>query len=89
VSLVSLREKNLPVLAERLNWPAGALEAVREIEAEFGRYLAWWSPGGWCGDPGFYAIRSGDRARKLYAPDPEKLAVLIADEIERLPRYLL
>jgi hypothetical protein len=89
VSLVSLREKNLPLLAERLNWPAGALEAVQAVEAEFPRYLAWWSPGGWCGDPGFYAIRPGDRARTLYAANPGKLTVLIADEIGRLPRYLL
>jgi len=84
---LDLRAKNLPILAERLNWPPGALEAVQAIEGEFPKYLAWWSSGGWCGDPGFYAIRSGSRSRALYAADPEKLAVLIADEIETLPRY--
>jgi hypothetical protein len=73
----------------RLNWPAGALETVQAIEAEFPRYLPWWSPGGWGGHLGFYAIRSGDRARTLHAPNPGKLTVLIADEIGRLPRFLL
>jgi hypothetical protein len=41
----SLAERNRELLAERLGWPAGTIEACRSIEARCPGYAAWWSEG--------------------------------------------
>lgn len=63
-----LRERNREVLAERLNWPEGALEVTRRIEAMNPGTSVWWGIGRLSDPkPGFYARRGdGHHARTYY-----------------------
>ena len=83
-----LRELNRELLASRLGWPDGALEAVRKLEADHEGYLVFWSPGEWSTGrgPGFYGRRHGDmRNPMLYATTAEGLAALLEEDSRRFP----
>ena len=77
--------RNRRVIAERLGWPAGALEACEAIEVEHPN----WYPGyrqantvpGFESPAGFYAIRRGAARGELvaYGADAEALRTVLAD----------
>lgn len=69
---------NRRVLAERLKWPAGALETCEEIERKYpGWSLFWMSENkamGFERVAGFSAVLVGVRRKtELFDPDPERL----------------
>jgi hypothetical protein len=68
-----LREKNREVLAERLGYPAGTVEAEREIERACPGYFAWYSDGTLQEQPPRYGARKRDatfRDPTFYAETP-------------------
>ena len=83
-------ERNREIIARRGCWPPGALTVVRELEARFPAWYAWWTPKPWRADgnvpdgPAFGAalIHNTRAGCSLYATTPEELAQLIhkADE---------
>jgi len=81
-------ERNRELLAGRLGWPDGALDACRHVETGHPGWHVWWSRNPWRRDgqappgPAYCAARKDARwnDRSLYAPTPEDLALLIAAE---------
>lgn len=85
-----LREKNRELIAGRLHWPDGALEAVRKLEAEHSGYSVYWSDGVWPFQygAGFYSRRNGRNPQVLFGTTPEELdAILAADEVQFPPAW--
>lgn len=80
-----LADKNRRVLAERLHWPAGAVEACEQIETEAPGWAVTWAKGGdltWT-RPGYYAQpthwpRAGMRPF-AYGATPAELRAAISD----------
>lgn len=79
-------ELNREVMAERMGWPAEALEVCRRLENDFPRWMVFWAIGGLpvAPDPGYRAILQQHwRTTKLHAPTAEGLeAALAAAEVE-------
>ena len=75
-----LRERNLVLLAERLHWPEGALEIVRELEARNPGTSVYWGVGRLSDPkPGFYAFRGNPPfQRKFYGETALDLQATIA-----------
>ena len=81
-----MRERNREVIAERLHWPEGALEATRQLEAEYRGYTVWWGTGRASNPkPGFYANRYSDYGRKptLYGETATGLQAQLAADSTR------
>lgn len=79
-------ELNRRLVAKRLGWPDGAVEACREIEKEFPRWMVFWTRGGLpiVPEPGYRAkLNQHGWNAELFAPDAEtllgKLAVYDAE----------
>lgn len=77
-----IQERNRELLAQRLNWPPGALDHCREIEREFPGWYAWWSAshGGFGASP---ADGPAIRSRTYYSPTAEGLRTQLRQDIER------
>lgn len=80
---------NRRLVAERLRWPAGALEACTALAAAHPEWTIYWSAGqpGQPPQPGYRASLRvhgdhGTRKVELFAPDPADLAARMAD-VER------
>ena len=78
-----LQERSRKLVAERLGWPGGALEACREIESRFPRWYCWWTSSPYP-DPGFQPAYGAARigaaplgGQSLYARTAGELAELI------------
>jgi hypothetical protein len=64
-------ERNRELIAERMGWPAEALEVCRRLEKDFPRWMVFWTSGGLpvTPEPGYRAILEQRRhTTKLYAP---------------------
>jgi len=75
------QEANRELIALRLKWPEGALDAVRELEARFPGYNVFWGTGRPADPkPGFYAIRIDDYGRgpTLFAVDAHAMGFTIS-----------
>jgi hypothetical protein len=81
------KERNREILAERLKWPPGALEAARALEVQHPGYAVYWGTGRPSNPrPGFYALRDDgtSRGRTFYGESPMDLAAtLVADAAAR------
>ena len=85
------REHNRELIAGRLRWPDGTLDACRQLEAGHPGWYAWWSRNPWRRDgqvpPGpAYGAASADAhcgEPSLYAATPGALAPLIAEAARR------
>jgi hypothetical protein len=81
-------ERNREIIAERLGWPEGALEAVRKLETDHEGYVAYWSTWGSEGE-GFYGLRQSDRLipRPIvhYGKTPDDLSSVLAKDAGRYP----
>jgi hypothetical protein len=77
-----IQERNRELLAQRLNWPPGAVNDCRGIEREFPGWYAWWSAshGGFGASP---ADGPAIRSRTCYSPTAEGLRIQIRQDIER------
>ena len=76
-------ERNREIVAERLGWPGGALEACRKIEAGAPGWYCWWTSTPYP-DPGFQPAYGAALIRHsplgnppIYARTPAELAELI------------
>jgi hypothetical protein len=77
----ALRERNRALLAERLNWPDGALRACWETERQFPGWCAWWSrTSGYGASP---ATGPAIGHRTHYAPTAEALRTKVRQDIQR------
>lgn len=65
--LEAMRERNREIIAQRLGYPDGTVEAEREIERRCPDYCAWFSKGDMPGQPG---PRYGARIRNARFSDP-------------------
>ena len=76
-----VQERNRELVAERLGWPDGALEACRKVEAVHSGWYCWWSPTPWPprDRPAYGAARVNAHwnVPPLYAETPDDLAMLI------------
>lgn len=74
---------NRRILAERLDWPAGALDACERIEPEHpGWSIFYCGPNtvpGFEKPAGFWATRRGLHACEVFAADPDELVRAIED----------
>jgi hypothetical protein len=79
-----LAERNRELLAERCGWPDGALDAVRDIEARYPDYFAWWTAQGYPDPvPGYGAARREQLTpQSVHGATPEKLAEAIEADIK-------
>jgi hypothetical protein len=80
--------RNRRILAERLGWPAGALEECERIERERPGWSPWWQPANaWAGKAaGYYARRpgeSGPRFPEPYGATPAELVEAMDKAPER------
>lgn len=85
----AMAERNREVLAERLGWPDGAVEATRQIERDFPGWVAWWSgrenkAKGFESPVGYsatYEHRAGGLVNRttVYGVTPEELAARIRE----------
>lgn len=81
----AVQERNRKLIAARLGWPDGALDACRQLEAARPGWYAWWSRNPWRRDgkvppgPAFGAARVDAHGGEpsLYAATPDALAVLV------------
>jgi hypothetical protein len=83
------QEQNRELIAQRLGWPDGALDATRDLEARFPGYSVWWGSGRVTDPrPGYYAIRAGDYGRgpTLYAVDADAMGFVISAHEATRPR---
>jgi hypothetical protein len=80
-------ERNRELIAERLGWPAGALEAVRQLEAQHPGYSVFWGKGRVSDPrPGFYAMRGeGFRRRTFYGATAANLSAALAADAAQHP----
>lgn len=82
-------EENRRLIAERLRWPTGALEACAAIEQEFPAWMVWWNDGALpvAPLPGYRAslLLHGHRA-ELYASTADELRAQVATVDAELPR---
>jgi len=73
--------QNQAILAEKLSWPGGALEACRELEDEFpGWHVAWLNENtitGFERPAGYCATLDGLHSVRLLAATPQELAELM------------
>lgn len=71
---------NRRVIADRLGWPEGALDACLALEEQYPRWGVFWTDGGPLRDsrPGYraYAIASG-RSHGMSAETPDQLRWLL------------
>ena len=80
----SFAERNREILAERAGWPAGTLEACRDLEHRHPGWHCWWSARPWRRDgdvPDGAAFGAAPHSRgladSLYATTPDELRHLI------------
>jgi hypothetical protein len=81
-----LRRRNQAVLAERLRWPAGALQACADLEDRHpGWYVSWMIENvtpGWERPAGFHATYEGVHHRaEAFRTDVRDIAEVMAAEI--------
>jgi hypothetical protein len=83
---------NRRLIAERLGWPDGALDACTAIAAAHPTWAIYWSAGqpGQPPQPGYRASmevhdRHGTRKVELYSPDPAEMAERMADIERQVP----
>ena len=82
-----LAHRNRRILAERLHWPDGAIQACEQIESESPAWRTTWAQGGdltWT-KPGFYAHRrqwhiNDKKPRWVYGATPDELRHAISDQ---------
>lgn len=79
---IALRHHNRRVLAERLHWPDGVLEACARVEVEHPGWVVFWmrenTTPGFERPAGFHAVRGQGKQRlETYAPDVERLVEAI------------
>jgi hypothetical protein len=77
-----MRARNDEVLAERLQWPSGALAQVRELRAKHPGWNVTWSSGeaGSWREPGYYAwpaTYTWPARRFIHRAEPDELAVVL------------
>ncbi len=76
-----MAERNREIIAERLGYPEGTVEAERLVEAECPEYFCWYSKGGMAGQPGPHYGARLRHARycdpDYYADSPEALIAKI------------
>jgi hypothetical protein len=75
---------NRRLVAERLGWPDGALEACSALEADYPAWHVFWTRGGLPRSPerGFRAIHEErNRRTELYAPTAEDLRAQVAARV--------
>jgi hypothetical protein len=83
-------ERNREVIAERLGWPPGAVQACRDLEAHHPGWRVHYDTGGHLHQPDSEYVAQlaepwhGYRPR-LSAPDPAGLGARIAEEDARRP----
>jgi hypothetical protein len=86
-----VKERNRELIAERLGWPEGALEAVRQLEGQHPGYSVFWGEGRVSDPrPGFYAMRDGDSHWRptFYGATAVDLSIaLAADAAQRPPKW--
>jgi len=83
-------EKNRALIAERLGWPDGALEACRKLEAEFPAWMVFWTKGGLPRDPnpGYRAVTWNARRRGYaYGKTAEELGAALRDTLTVADRH--
>lgn len=87
---MSDEEQAREIVAERLGWPPGAVEACRAVEEKHPTWYCWWTPGPWPrrGGPAYGAARIHRRVgdANLYADTPSELSELIAKTTEEEAR---
>lgn len=70
--------RNRRLLAERLGWPAGALEACEDVERRFPGWAVFWCRPSACPGferpAGFWAVHDGVRRLEVFTPDAGELA---------------
>jgi hypothetical protein len=73
-------ERNRQLVAERLGWPPEALKACRDLEAQFPRWMVFWTNGATTGtEPGYRAsLQQHGHKAELYASTTEDLLDQIA-----------
>jgi hypothetical protein len=82
-----LRRKNRPILAERLHWPDGAVQACADLEERHPGWRVWWlgenSSPGWELPAGFsasYETRGHATTElKAFVPTAEELEPLLVE----------
>lgn len=82
------RRRNEELVAERLHWPDGALEACRAIERDYPEWLAYWTRGNYPEptEQGYRAVlRRHNHHVQLLASDPATLRELVGDAQAALP----
>lgn len=82
---------NRRLIAERLGWPDGALDACLALEADFPRWSVYWTKGGLPPDPrrGYRAFARVHWARfDAVAETPEELRERLDEADAQLPDAL-
>jgi hypothetical protein len=82
-------ELNRRVIAERLDWPAGAADACEAIERDYPRWSAFWVAGDlppWSARRGYRAVAQRHWVDvHAFGETPEKLRAEIAEADPKLP----
>lgn len=84
--------RNRRIIAERMHWPDGALEACETIERQYPAWYPNWRPAntikGFEAPAGYYAVRRDRRRdeRPAYGADPAALLAAIKAVVSRCPR---
>jgi hypothetical protein len=80
---------NARLIAERLQWPDGALEACEALEEEFPGWMVFWTWGRLPADPhpGYRAVTENARRRGYaYGVTPEELGAALRDTLSLVAR---
>lgn len=80
--------RNVELIAQRLGWPDGAVQACAALEAEFPRWMVFWSKGGLpvSPEPAYRAVlQLFGHHSALRAPTAEELRTQIAAVDAELP----
>lgn len=73
-----LGQRNRRILAERLGWPDGAVEACESVDDEHPGWHTTWAAGNdQRARTGYYATRRGDRGSWVYGATTDELAAAI------------
>lgn len=80
--MTELGRRNRRLIAERADWPDGAVEACEKIEDEYPEWVIWWAPenpakgfehdAGFFATPAHYVHRSA--RRRHFGATPEELS---------------
>lgn len=78
-----VQDRNREIVAERLGWPDGALDACRKTEAGAPGWYCWWTPAPWP-DPGFRPAYGAALINRRPLGDPSLYARTPGELAERI-----